>query len=584
MRLSNVFQSSCSLIRSVGRYVSSLLGLAIRGACSFGYHIYSWIMIPKGMTQRTSTVANKVISVADPNKPSQPELAPLRTESHMSAAAAPISVLQKSSKTDEKVLEGVVKNTREFNNYRVSVGGDTSAVLTGMTVRPANLFYDALFNKTSFDVTKPGSGKLFAFIERGNVSSPHEIGHKIGDLLRQKAKESPDEVMSFTAVGKKGNCYCDRESVGKQGIPLDVVYGKNTFQMSRKEIESVIDSQEIYTSALLPVEFYKALKKAMLADGVIVLPGREGDLKFLSDMGSHVQTLMRDVKKDFKKYGFKSQNHLDVIQSLTIYQIGSMVVKSEKFYVLTDGQMHIRDRKVGDKDDIILINACGIRGVRDSSTPQKYNAMIMTETFKTSLQAADSGLVVFPAVGMGVWGGDPNLYWPAFLDAVVQSDRTFEKIYVNPRHKATPHSISTKDGNEFETFLLAYKKRYEKDPQALERLNKINNLYTEKSDVLELAQNLKRAYPDLRVSVFNASDPDVTLGNHVGEYTNNCPHTTTTEENYTALGTNGICAESITRIHETDQKIYGMSNENIPRKIQEMSFTFRCGQILRRFF
>ena len=78
---------------------------------------------------------------------------------------------------------------------------------------------------------------------------------------------------------------------------------------------------------------------------------------------------------------------------------------------------------------------------------------------------------------------------------------------------------------------------------------RVMNLYSHNKDVLHLARMLKKAYPEKVVSIFNASDPDVTLGYHVGEYVNNCPHTMTTEENYTAICTNGLCFEGITRVH-----------------------------------
>jgi hypothetical protein len=60
-------------------------------------------------------------------------------------------------------------------------------------------------------------------------------------------------------------------------------------------------------------------------------------------------------------------------------------------------------------------------------------------------------------------------------------------------------------------------------------------------------------YPDRVVSLLNASDPDVTLGFHVGEYVNNFPHCSTTEENYTAIGTNGLCFEDISGVHESNR-------------------------------
>jgi len=61
---------------------------------------------------------------------------------------------------------------------------------------------------------------------------------------------------------------------------------------------------------------------------------------------------------------------------------------------------------------------------------------------------------------------------------------------------------------------------------------------------------LKQDHPGKTVSLVNASDPDVTLGNHVGEYVNKLCHADTTEENLTALGTNGICFETVTGVHE----------------------------------
>ncbi len=54
---------------------------------------------------------------------------------------------------------------------------------------------------------------------------------------------------------------------------------------------------------------------------------------------------------------------------------------------------------------------------------------------------------------------------------------------------------------------------------------------------------------------FNASDPDVTLGNHVGEYVNNLDHPPTTEENYTALGTNGLCFEYLSSVRSDPNRV-----------------------------
>lgn len=73
-------------------------------------------------------------------------------------------------------------------------------------------------------------------------------------------------------------------------------------------------------------------------------------------------------------------------------------------------------------------------------------------------------------------------------------------------------------------------------------LKKINNLYTQQTDLFLLAQNIQQQ-TSATVTLFNASDPDVTLGFHVCECVNNMPHVGTTEENYGAVGTSGLSFE-----------------------------------------
>ena len=81
--------------------------------------------------------------------------------------------------------------------------------------------------------------------------------------------------------------------------------------------------------------------------------------------------------------------------------------------------------------------------------------------------------------------------------------------------------------------------------------------------MLQLAHNLKQVNPNTIVSVVNASDPDVTLGNHVGEYTNNQPHpAATTEENYTAIGTNGLCFGVITGVDDDPNRCFGFLSKD----------------------
>lgn len=451
-------------------------------------------------------------------------------------------------------VELVIQTTRPFNNYIIPYSGIPNLVLTGVSVRPANLFFEALFAGTSFDVTKPGSGELFALIDKTEENKKQLIAfktqQKIGNYCRQKAYTNPEEIVSFSAKGKTGDCYLKSGKVEKKKVDLELLFGSQTFRLSRLEIQEIIDSQNVFTSAWLPVTFYKALKQAMLADEVIVLPGNEQNLKVLEEMGSNVQFLMKQVSKQPGSYGFRSLQDVETLKNLTLYQIGAMVVKSEKCYVFADANMQIRERYVGAKDDIILINACGIRGINKPKTQQKYNKAILVETYKTVLYAAKSGFVIFPAMGLGVWGGDPDLYWRSFLDAVVDSDQELECILVNPGHRATSYGrYKGCSGNEFQVILDEYKERYKSHFQKSAKLNKVVNLYLQKSDVLELAYQLKQVYPEQRISVVNASDPDVTLGYHVGEYTNNIPHANTTEENYAAMTTSGLNFEGVTGIH-----------------------------------
>jgi hypothetical protein len=179
----------------------------------------------------------------------------------------------------------------------------------------------------------------------------------------------------------------------------------------------------------------------------------------------------------------------------------------------------------------------------------------MTENFKTDLIAAENGVAIFPAVGMGIWGGDPDLYWRAFLDAVI-SQENLDVICVNPGHQMTRTGKYTGcRGEEFQTILDEYKTCYANDPKARIRLEKILNLYESQKDIVQLAHQLKLAYPEKIISLFNASDPDVSLGYHVGEYVNNWPHTITTEENYTAMGSNGLCFEGITDVHSFPNRL-----------------------------
>jgi hypothetical protein len=113
--------------------------------------------------------------------------------------------------------------------------------------------------------------------------------------------------------------------------------------------------------------------------------------------------LIQNLEKNYKKYGFENKESADFILNLDIYQVGSMVVKTEDYRIFIDGNGKILDRKENQNDSINLINACGIRsfhnGRDEEDKRDQINQSIMKETFKTSLLAASNGYIVFPAVG-----------------------------------------------------------------------------------------------------------------------------------------------------------------------------------------
>lgn len=455
---------------------------------------------------------------------------------------------------DSSKFQQVLEETPVFNNYKV---GDSDFVLTGFTIRPSHLLMDALFkhrdanNTLSSMVTLPQSGQLFKFYNPEYVR----------DTINQA---NPDNVLVVSAKGVKAEVY-DHNGKKTEINDLSNFYGEQSFQISMKELQETLQSQHIYTSPLLPLPFYKGLKLAMKEDKMVILPGYDGKplpLKNISE--SHVKEFLLQVEKDPKAYGFQTHEDFKSLLDLTIYEIGSMVVKVEDFRILTNGKGEILPRQVGEKDAFCLINACGIRGFHSTHTPKEKLKEIMTETFRTSFVAAKDGMIVFPAIGMGVWRGDPDLYWRSFLDACVAEGKNFDAIFVNPNHQKTiGGKYNGQTGKEFQIILDEYIAHAKDDPQALNVLMKIKNLQTSGQDVVQLSYQLRKAFPDKNVSLFNASDPDVTLGYHVGEYVNNCPHTNTTEENYTAMGTNWLCFEEITQVQKSKNRLHQVEKERI---------------------
>lgn len=444
-------------------------------------------------------------------------------------------------------LKEAVEKTPEFQGY--CFGADPAKALTELSTRPANLFYEGLFDGKD-PTTQPGSGQHLAFL-------PSAIE------ARKRIDAQPDDrVISVSAKGK-GH--------------VEPYLGKNTFEISVKEVKEMLDSHQIWVSSLLPEKFYLAMKGALKKDGVVMLPGNDAKVATLKEilnqtyatppsgfskwLGNqppkgnlyHFQNLLKEVDRNPLSFGFGEEGALfpfEELKELTVYQVGSMVVKSEDYHHLVEDGYRLASRKVGDKDAVKLISASGIRGFFKTArikgnAHHEIDQKIMKHTFQAAFKAIGKGVAVFPAVGMGVWGGDPGIYWGAFFDALVEEENALEHIFVNPRHQVTrsgPHQGA--DGSEFALLLETYRKKHPNNAN----LNKIVNLYDRKTDLFLLAKNLKKASPDMEVALFNASDPDVTLGIHVGEYVNGIGCGSTTEENFAAAGTSGLGFEDITRV------------------------------------
>ncbi|NDE82832.1 MAG: hypothetical protein EB051_04390, partial [Chlamydiia bacterium] len=442
--------------------------------------------------------------------------------------------------TEENLIEAIVTNCPKFNSYRIG-SQDSQISLSALSIRPSNLLFEALGAET----TMPGSGQLFAFLDPAAVKTSIE-------------QASPDTVVEVSALGKT---YTLNGRQTKNS--LDSLLGQNTYRISYGELQDTLKSQKIYLTTDLSKEIYQGLKQALIKDGIVTLP-----------VNDHTPWKVRDLLTDQTPAckAFLSSPQADGINEsgwdLTLYQLGSMVVKTENYYLMADVDGKLLPRQVGDRDEIRLINACGIRGIRQEDL--EINKGIMQATFKAALQGAESGFLVFPAVGMGVWRGGPEVYWPAFLEAVESSKAdNLDWIFINPRHQPTANGpYKDSDGSELPWFvherLTALYELIEKTEdvnkqieyrRCLDNLGKICNLYDNQTDLLQLAYRLKKGFPDKTVSIFNASDPDVTLGNHVTEYMNNCPHPApTTEEHYSMLGTNGLCFESITGVHDNPEE------------------------------
>lgn len=545
----NHINSVCNTIKDFfltnKKIVITSLGMGIAGI--FLYRTIVWFYESKGTAKKTDELTKEIIKPKDELKKYLKELV-VSKDPFKEPGFLPENDLRNDAEF-QKTYAAIPK----FAGYAISTSSEDlqGGVLTGMSLRPSNLFFQSLFKDTTIKSTMPGSGKLFAF---------NESHDKISAFLKEKGEKDPDGCVTFSAKGVPGNL-TKMTYKGEETYKIDdlsEIYGEETYEISHKEILDTLKSQTIYLSSLLPKPFYIALKEAFLNDKIVILPGDDSNPSLLKELNTteHMKNFLEEVKKDPSKFGITSEKQLNDLMAMTIYQIGSMVIKKENYRIFVDGKMKIVSRKANQKDEVCLLNACGIRGFHAKKTPEKFNLQIMTETFKAAFKAAEDGHLVFPAVGMGVWKGDPGLYWTAFLDAVVEKGESFDLIFINPGHQKTAGGkYQGCMGEELQTILIQYLNKYQDNPKAISNLKKIMNAFEDKKDLVQLARELKLAYPEKNVSLFNASDPDVTLGYHVGEYTNNMPHTFTTEENYTAMGTNGVCFEEVTDVHKEPHRI-----------------------------
>ncbi len=564
------------------------LGLVIVGYFFLDKRMVVWIKECLGTTKKTKDVTDKALPTTSENTtPTKPALLDVIEGGFRRTAQVP------SIPFDATLLE----NVSVFEDYKIQLPNgyqDKEVRLTGLFHRPATLFFETLLKGTDFAFTRPGEGDEFCFYsvtewnkiknikekwvetiiqEDGStrtlecsgvkqpathLSAPHQ---KIREFLSQKAKDTPDEFVEFCAKGVESKI-----NTGEKIIPikdLGEILGNNTYRISYKEIWETVESQKIYTSALLPKVFYQGLKQALLDDQVTELPEDNPTLQSIKEgknksptKTKRCQIFLNEVATRPLEYGFKSVTGFRLFMSLTLYQIGSMVVKTEIYHVFSDRDGKILERHPGQQDRIRLVNLCGLRPQGTTHHFSEINRQNMTELYKTALIAVESGVVIVPAVALGAWKGDPELYWKAFLDAVLERSDHLEHILVNPSHKEAPDSskYKGKKGEEFAEILTEYRHNLSDKPEKLKKLDKIFNLLPYKCDGFQLARKLTG--PDKIPSLINAGDPDGTLGHLVGQYTNNWPHTkATTDEHGAALGSTCLCFEGITGVHQDPTRV-----------------------------
>ncbi len=304
-----------------------------------------------------------------------------------------------------------------------------------------------------------------------------------------------------------------------------------SFEVSADEMTDLLAENHVYLAPPLTIEFYIGLKRAMAAKNLRQefpsCPG--GDtIKPIGQIPT-LQYFARIVKDNPAQFGLDSAAATLLLDTLTLYQVSSMVVKSHKALLLCDEGYQIRSREAGTKDAFHILSISGIRGFASTqrmANGATHNLQIMTSTFERALRAVGpDNPIIIPAVGMGIWGGSPEVYWQALVDAINNlSPEQCPDIFVNPDHGPT-RAPSTYSGRKGEEFAGHFYTQIRSELQ-----NKVR--IVPKKDTLFMAEAIKKAMPDKQVYVVNASDPNCTLGYLIGQYGNNLRDAHTTEEGY----------------------------------------------------
>jgi hypothetical protein len=426
------------------------------------------------------------------------------------------------------ILESSIEQSAVFNQYKVKFmldGVPKEVPVTYFLKRPANFF----FADMGLRVTPPSrTPELFAITD---------IDTSELKLLRKNTVSAKASAWDFTQFCVPYKNMFNKTGCNMVNVAERDVYGPGEFKLSCEEIMDIINDQNIYLCPSLSYDDYINLK-VLLKDYITIYEDKNSPIS-----------------------GYK----LNIGVQLQPYDFGTMVVKKDNFWVFVDDDGHIMNRDPGSKDCLKLISACGIRSFArsfgDGSGFQKI-CNLMYDTFQTIFKACGKdSVLVMSAIGMGVWKGRGVCYWRSFLHAVMRAKIIPKAILINPAHQPHFHDDVFKDlqytapktpenGEEFKEYLELFWDRI-RNPN-LKRIRIMDK------DIVSVARNLRSSLDQtIDVCILNASDPDVTLGNHVGEYVNNVPHTSTTEENFAAIGTSGLCWEWLGnpiqngRVHES---------------------------------